>query len=672
MTIALTLLDPIAGIIAGAIGGGLLLAAYFLRLRRRPVRVSSTLLWRASATDLQVNVPLRWIRLSWLFFLQILILSCFALALARPAVEGGPSAGRLVILLIDCSASMSALDAAGPGRPPRSRLSAAKDRALEVLKRMSGGSEGMIVAFAARPTALTPMTRDAGRLRQAVHSLTPSDEPASPDNALELVRAMTGAAVSESTAAVPQVVIISDGGFAAPRAGSGAGRADVRFIRVGPPVYHESGAVFDNVGIVALSARRDFTDPATVRVFARIQSVVPRPIDVPVACTLDDRVLERRSVRLAAGNPDAPADSAVTFEFQSTGGGLVAVSLGRGDSLAADDAAALVLRPQRSARVVLVRPDGERTAADLLLEAALEALEPASFRVIPESAWIANPPEGLNADLVVFDRIRPGTLPAAPSISFGTSLPVSGLVVRYPQPESSPPPTDFVYWLRTHPVMRFVSLNGIWVDRAPEVLLPEESTPRTPTRVSATALASGETGPLIVLLEDRGIRRIVVPFDLARSNWIRDAGFHVFLKNAVEYLTLAGEADAGRALRTTDTLSVRLVPGAETVGVSGPLAFSRDVRGETPGGRVTLGPFPIAGVYRLSGVIAEDSLAAVNLLDPNESLIAARDSVEIGGTTVGGTSASSLGRREVWHWFVLAAVVLASIEWMLYARLMRV
>jgi hypothetical protein len=81
-------------------------------------------------------------------------------------------------------------------------------------------------------------------------------------------------------------------------------------------------------------------------------------------------------------------------------------------------------------------------------------------------------------------------------------------------------------------------------------------------------------------------------------------------------------------------------------------------------------------VYRVQG--AEQSRVCVNVLSPEETIAAgpARREAASGGAVAGsepsGPNAPSRrdaeGMREIWTWFVLAAVLLSAVEWLLYAR----
>src|ERR671912_2197805 len=85
-----------------------ILALYFLKLRRRPVQVSSTLLWRRSLEDLHVNSLFQRLRKNLLLFLQLLAVLLVMLALTGPRIRGTTGQGQRFVLAIDNSASMAA------------------------------------------------------------------------------------------------------------------------------------------------------------------------------------------------------------------------------------------------------------------------------------------------------------------------------------------------------------------------------------------------------------------------------------------------------------------------------------------------------------------------------------------------------------------------------------
>src|SRR3954453_14482411 len=119
-----------------------IIALYFLKLRRQPLQVPSTLLWRRSLEDLHVNSLFQRLRRNLLLFLQLLAIFLAMLALAGPRIHGTSGQGQRYVLAIDNSASMSATDVA-----PR-RLSKAKEAAKQVVRGMEGDDVAMVISFA--------------------------------------------------------------------------------------------------------------------------------------------------------------------------------------------------------------------------------------------------------------------------------------------------------------------------------------------------------------------------------------------------------------------------------------------------------------------------------------------------------------------------------------------
>src|SRR6516225_4078889 len=102
-----------------------ILILYFLKLKRKPLSVPSTFLWRKSIEDLHVNSLLQWLRQNVLLLLQLLTLLALIYGVMAFRFHGRSSQGNHYILMIDNSASMSVTDVAP------NRLEWAKQEALK-------------------------------------------------------------------------------------------------------------------------------------------------------------------------------------------------------------------------------------------------------------------------------------------------------------------------------------------------------------------------------------------------------------------------------------------------------------------------------------------------------------------------------------------------------------
>jgi hypothetical protein len=146
-----------------------IIALYFLKLRRRPVQVSSTLLWRRSLEDLHVNSLFQRLRRNLLLFLQLLAVLLAMLALAGPRVKGTTGQGQRYILVVDNSGSMSATDV------PPSRLEKAKAEAIKIIDAMESDDSAMIITFSDRARVVSNYTSNRALLRQRIRSIVPTE-----------------------------------------------------------------------------------------------------------------------------------------------------------------------------------------------------------------------------------------------------------------------------------------------------------------------------------------------------------------------------------------------------------------------------------------------------------------------------------------------------------------
>ncbi|MEZ6242228.1 MAG: VWA domain-containing protein [Phycisphaerales bacterium] len=637
-------LAPIPAIVALALGLAALLAFYMLKLRRRTVRVSSTMFWESRTTDLQVNVPLRWLRFSLLFLLHLAILGLLAGALGRPAIRGTGASGGVTYLVIDRSASMSATDA-GEGR---TRLEEAKRLALRAGRRAldSGASGVAVIDFAREARIVAPPTRSVGELERAIASIEATDQAGDLATALSLVEAMaTGGASEEEDAPAGVTDIFSDGLSAGDRPLALAG-AQARYTRVGPSEERER----DNVGIVALGGARDPEDPALVRFFVRAQSVVPERVATTIDVSVDGEETGRTPIVLPAAG-DSATSAARTIEVRLAGGGDVRLSLAREDMLASDNVVWAHVEAPRRPGVLVVAPDGK---ADPFLMDVLGELELRSVRVVAAADYERFAASGLGAtDLLVFDRVDAGETPTLPSISFGGVIPG----VRAGEEAAS---TRVITWSRADPVLRDVSLDTVFVAKWRPLEFEEAS--------GARAIAFGDDGPLMVETESGGERRLVVAFELAQSNWSVQFGFAIFMASAVDWLTGTGET--GEAWFVTTGEVARAPTAGGEVRLAGPMERVVQAAGVEDGSMVDVGVLERSGVYRAAET--PGFALAVNLLDERESTIGTRDALDIAGRKVGAGGGQERERREIWRWFVLLAAGLLVVEWTLAAWRMRV
>ncbi len=668
----MTLLAPEAALTAGLLAGLSVLAMYFLKLRRRPMRVSSTVLWVQSASDLQVNVPLRWLRLSALLFLQLLAAGLLSLALGRPATDAGAAGASQIVLVIDRSASMSATDGVpAPGQDRATRLEQAKREATRMLEDLSRTSSAPValVTFAAEAEVVLGLTGDRRLVRDEIAGVSETDQPGDLSKAMRVVSSLvSGSGGGEEAGRPPALVVLLSDGQSGDGQTESVGDAEFRFVRVGPAA---AAGPRTNAGLVGLAATRDAEDPTLVRVFARVAGGIGEASPVTVSLAVNGEVVARRSVTVPAWTGTGEiASASVSAEFRAAGGAIVTATLAGGDLLVSDDAASVVVAPAVRPRVLLVQPvkseEGVGLTPETLLQDVLAELPLERFERATEEQYAALRPDDVAAgfDLVILDRVRPAAMPQTATLSFGAGLPVPGLELG---PDRTPGGSYVISWRRGSPVLRDVAMDALFVEGVRPF---SESGGEAGIRLED--LAQGEPGALLRSAEVGGRRRLVAAFELARSNWPLQPSFPIFLATAVDWLSGRAVESAAVAFSTGAAVEV-IVPGeASRITFEGPATFDAPVEPGTMRRRVAVGPLPRAGVYTISagGLVAEPPVAAVNLTNEIETSLVTRDVVMVAGRGVesGGGGA---GPRELWPWFVLAAAIVLLIEWALFSVLGR-
>jgi hypothetical protein len=687
----------------------LLVLLYFLKLKRRPLQVPSTFLWRKSIEDLHVNSLFQWLRDNVFLLVQLLIVLLLIYSVLSLQIHGSTSTGKHYILLIDNSASMAVADVG------KSRLDAAKDEALREIDSHAEGDMGMVIAFNARASILQPYTSERGLLRAAVAEITQTQRPTHIDEALQLADSLANPLRSTDDTAVrpdnadpgqartyvaaegiaAEVHLFSDGRFP-DVAAFAAGNLDLNYHRIGKPGPEN----IDNVGLVTLNAVRDEQDPSKLQVFARLLNFKSEAATVKVEVewrlpgkddfNLLDQTVEVPGRKYRPADPekedpgsDVPGEGVAVFSLGGVDDSVNVVVHSRlrevHDAFPLDDEAWLVAGVVRKARVLIVTPGNEIVRDFFDLEATRKVadvsyLTPADLR---DDAKYRGPARNGEYDLVVFDRCAPekeDDLPLANTFFIADVPP--------PWKRADMPPlkdTQIRNPTSNHPLMRH--LTGLDEIAFSEAFRFDLKAPGVPPRTPRLLETDRETAVLFALPR-RAFQDVVLAFPLVDNDgrwtttWNLKLSFPVFLRNLLYTLGNVSDAAAEENVQPGQIKTLRPDAAVKALDVIPPSRTLPQFGGGQGGGRDTVtrgvgGDFSYkntdtVGVYEATWAGGQ-RFFAVNLLDADESNIQPRDAIKIGEQRL----AAGQSRRQTydtWKWIALAALVLLVLEWAAYHR----
>ncbi len=668
----MTFLTPITALLAAGITVPLLVLLYFLKLRRRQMVVSSTLLWKKSIQDLQVNAPFQKLRRNLLLLLQLILLACLLLAMARPMLRGAAVGGDRLVILLDHSASMNATDVSP------TRLALAKENALSLIENFQGAGGIMVVSFAHQARVLQPFTTDKGLARAAVERVAPTDHFSHLAPALQLVEpyAATTAAGAGGSKALT-VYILSDGHIS-DREKLAISGGDLRFVSIG---NQTPGRPVDNLAITAMAARRDFAKPQKVQLFVSLANFGPEPIQTNLTLKLNGVTQKVTPLEVPAalplpapgalgasssgatsggpGAPGAPGVASVQFDLMLNDAAMAMVTHDHADDLAADNAAAVLLPPPQQLRVLLVssgnayvqRAIGSVGVRDLIVQTPkwYEDQDPARLR-----RGVAGPGEGY--EVIVFDNYSPTTVPLVDSLYLGAAPPIENLT-RVPATSAEDKTQHILDWRRDHPVLQYVAMDDVLVMDPGRLALP----------MGATVLATGQAGPIMAEVSSQGTRHLITSFNVLNSNWPMSVSFTVFIVNAVQHLALSSTGGAGVSFQVGDVAVVPVEGAVPQVSFQGPKVLEARVEN----GRATLPMFEQVGLYEAADkVLPPWNRLPVNLASQAESDLRPTEALSVISAGQSTVVKDRVISQDAWRWFLLAALGMLMIEWIVYTRRM--
>lgn len=612
----LTPLFLLLGLLAGPI-----IILYMLRLRRREMLVSSTLLWQKLLRDREANAPWQRLRRNLLLILQLLILAALVFALARPFIPVPSVVSGSVVVVLDASASMLSTDV------EPSRFAVAQEEVGNWINDLGAGDQMTLILAGRSPRVLTAATNERGNLRDALATALPDSAEADWDAAFALA---SGAAQGFRDA---RIIVVSDGGLP----------SDLPPLP-GETVYVPIGESAENVGLTALATRDTVDGP---QLFASVTNYGQLPQNALMSLNLNGALFDSRRIDAPAGET-----TTITWDLPEEVNTIEATLTEQTqDFFALDDRAWAVHEGGVNNRALLITP------GNIFLEQI--------YGVLPGiEAFKAPPDVDLTADeepfaLYVFDSVA---LPA--------ELPEGDLLIINPlatgEEENSLLSVSGVFSdttvtrLTDSPLMQFVDWSDVSVRRAKTMSAPW-----------AQPVLSASGGSLVLAGERNGFRIVVITFDLHDSDLPLRIAFPVLMANVTNWLSPGRAFDAPTGLRVGDPVGLSPAAGTTVILVDKPdeTLWTMDVGEE----EIIFAETEQLGLYNVRLRDSEGDRPAgsfaVNLFSPTESQIEPVPAIQLGQIQAETeTERENVGQREFWPWLAGIAFLILVIEWWVHHR----
>ena len=664
-----------------------IIALYILKLRRRREPVSTLMFWEELFRERQTTSLFQRLKHLLSLLLQLLFLALLVLAIARPQFAFITKSARQLVLIIDQSASMNAIEEESEGL---TRLASAKESALRTVDGLRFMDEMTVISSHTRPVIHIPFTNHQKSLREAINAIQPTDISTNLGPAYDLAYAIA------QTKPNPEIVIFSDfqsiseellAKLNSKTETDEAPKIKRRLIQI--------GEAKDNVGITQFRVRKSLVNAFDYQTLLRVVNASETERQFNVELYFDENLFDVRPYNLAPGESKSEIFSNFAFE----GGKLKAV-LDVQDALPTDNTAYATLPKRDLIPVLLVTVENPFLQKALAVDEQIKltVLTPTEYEtdVLPSRGEVTSPlQEKQPYQVVIFDRYSPPTLgdgnymfiypPAASSETANPELKwnIGGAL-------ETPIITD---WERTHPILQHVHLENVQIGTAYQVTPPS----------TAQVLARSFESPVLFIDVTPNRKIVFAAINILESDLPLRIAFPVIIANTIQWFQQRSEIQEHH-LRTGEVLKQRIESVNATLQPE--LKTEIDSPPDAPKLAKITGPgdktweIPIerdallfdqtqrAGFYELKISEAVDATAedapppaasepteedsgtvwSVNLADETESHIGTDPAVEDlleASVTPGGTA---ILRYPPWVYLVFLAVGLSVVEWFLYQR----
>ncbi len=603
-----------------ALGIPIIVMLYLLKLKRRPLAVSTLMFWQRVMEESRRRAFFQKLRNLFSLLLHLLIFALILAALAKPVFDRAVREGSSTVLIIDTRARMQAREGS------ESRLDLAKKLAANTLGNATAGRPLAIIAMHRAPVVVTPFTTDEKELRESLAAVQPTDATGELQPAVDLAEQLLA-----SREGAKRIVVLT------------GGKADLANVKPGVEI-RTVGTAHDNLAITRFATRPLLNSPQTSEVLLSVANYGANAATTNLELSLDGKLLDVKPLTLKPGETAVQVFPTVPRNTASSRGWLTA-RLDTPDALPADNVAYAVLPPQQARRVLLV------TKGNWFLEKMLAADQSLTFELLAPDAFQLSLAEKFDA--VILDAALPAGFDlatAAGNFFFIKKTPFAEVGIPLDQPLLSETSDR-------HPALRLVNLRNVTVVRATALVDPP-----TGGDWRFESVIKSFDHPLMIVGERRNQRLAALALDLTDSDLPLRVAFPLLMSNTIQWLAGAATPQmpslpAGETFPLTAEQSVWPQPLTKVAALQKPAATE-----------LTRGVFqPLTNGYYLLNERETPSWLAVNTFSEAESDL--RTAPPAGtASTFPRLAAASFSGWPLWQYLALAALLLFTLEWWLFHR----
>jgi hypothetical protein len=589
----------------------LIILLYLLTRRPQQKILSSLFLWNITIKESQRSILFKKLRRLLNLILVLAAVALLVFALSRPGLRNSTRLNKnKTIIVLDAGGSMRS------GSDDSDRYSEAVEEAVRIIQ-TSGSREFIVIQALREPQLLQPLTSD----KAAVIRVLRNSRAFAVEADLEAALLFAVGLHTPDTA----IHFISDGAFVSDSFYNFQ-EYDIQYVNVGEKA--------DNLGITRFVFRRKSNSVSGHQIFLRIGNYSDKQTSVDI--TIDVAGIRTVEETLAMAENE---ERSFIFDYTGPSAGIARARIESNDGLEADNTAFFVLSDSGSIKIKLI------TDSAYFLPKLLERL-PNVELTVTDRLNDTSP-----ADIVLYHDVPVPELPAGRYVLINTdspSLPIERTgILRNPL---------IIDWETEHPVLESANLANI---RIPQAI-------RFTGSAGLESLVRSSQGTLLYAYDSDKYKAVVFAFDTELSSFSLRVAFPLVITNVLNWLFPGSGMDSIRDIRTGDIARFAVSRSDYPLTIEYP--DGEQERRTMAEDTLTIADTGTPGVYSVSGQNRSFQFAA-NLESSAESDIRPRFTGASGNTAESEQVRDEAGSvRPLWTVFLIFALLILLLEWMLWIR----